>query len=72
MDQGSLEPAAIQFALEHLQESARRSGYFLCMHSNHSICVASYVKFIPLITCQRPFLVSSDHCAGLERSASPL
>ena len=29
MHQDSLEPAAIQFMLECLQESARRSGYFL-------------------------------------------
>ena len=29
MHQDSLEPAAIQFKLKHLQESARRSGYFL-------------------------------------------
>ena len=29
MHQGGLEPAAIQFALECLQESAGRSGYFL-------------------------------------------
>jgi len=28
MHQGSLEPAAIRFALECLQESARPSGYF--------------------------------------------
>jgi len=27
--QDSLEPAAIRFTLERLQESARRSGYFL-------------------------------------------
>jgi len=27
--QDSLEPAAIRFMLERLQESARRSGYFL-------------------------------------------
>ena len=29
MHQDSLEPAAIRFTLERLQESARRSGYFL-------------------------------------------
>ena len=29
MHQDSLEPAAIQFTLERLQESARQSGYFL-------------------------------------------
>jgi len=29
MHQDSLEPAAIWFVLERLQESARRSGYFL-------------------------------------------
>jgi len=29
MHQASLEPAAIRFMLECLQESARRSGYFL-------------------------------------------
>jgi len=29
MHQDSLEPAAIQFTLERLQESARRSGHFL-------------------------------------------
>jgi len=29
MHQDSLEPAAIRFTLEHLQESAMRSGYFL-------------------------------------------
>ena len=29
MHQNSLEPAAIRFTLESLQESARRSGYFL-------------------------------------------
>ena len=29
MHQDSLEPAAIRFTLECLQESARRSGYFL-------------------------------------------
>ena len=29
MHQDSLEPAAIRFRLERLQESARRSGYFL-------------------------------------------
>ena len=29
MHQDSLKPAAIRFTLEHLQESARRSGYFL-------------------------------------------
>ena len=29
MYQDSLEPAAIRFTLERLQESARRSGYFL-------------------------------------------
>jgi len=29
MHQGSLKPAAIRFALKHLQESARRLGYFL-------------------------------------------
>ena len=29
MHQDSLEPAAIRFLLERLQESARRSGYFL-------------------------------------------
>ena len=29
MHQNSLEPAAIQFTLERLQESARRLGYFL-------------------------------------------
>ena len=29
MYQDSLEPAAIRFMLEHLQESARQSGYFL-------------------------------------------
>ena len=29
MHQDSLEPAAIRFVLERLQESARRSGYFL-------------------------------------------
>ena len=29
MHQGSLKPAAIRFTLERLQESARRSGYFL-------------------------------------------
>jgi len=28
MYQDSLEPAAIRFTLERLQESARRSGYF--------------------------------------------
>jgi len=28
MHQDSLEPAAIQFMLKRLQESARRSGYF--------------------------------------------
>ena len=37
MHQGSLEPAAIRFTLEHLQESASQSGYFLpafFMHLN--------------------------------------
>ena len=29
MHQDSLEPAAIRLTLERLQESARRSGYFL-------------------------------------------
>ena len=29
MHQDSLEPAAIQFMLERLQESVRQSGYFL-------------------------------------------
>ena len=29
MHQDSFEPAATRFVLEHLQESARRSGYFL-------------------------------------------
>ena len=29
MHRDSLEPAAIRFTLERLQESARRSGYFL-------------------------------------------
>jgi len=29
MHQDSLEPAAIRFTLERLQESARLSGYFL-------------------------------------------
>ena len=29
MHQDSLEPATIRFTLERLQESARRSGYFL-------------------------------------------
>ena len=29
MHQDSLEPAAIRFTLKRLQESARRSGYFL-------------------------------------------
>jgi len=29
MHQDSLEPAAIRFTLQHLQESARQSGYFL-------------------------------------------
>jgi len=29
MHRDSLEPAAIRFMLEHLQESARQSGYFL-------------------------------------------
>ena len=29
MHQGSHEPAAIRFTLDRLQESARRSGYFL-------------------------------------------
>jgi len=29
MHQDTLKPAAIQFTLEHLQESARQSGYFL-------------------------------------------
>ena len=29
MHQDSLEPAAIRFTLERLQESAKRSGYFL-------------------------------------------
>ena len=29
MHQDRLEPAAIRFTLEHLQESARQSGYFL-------------------------------------------
>jgi len=29
MHQDSLEPAAIRFTLERLQESAGRSGYFL-------------------------------------------
>jgi len=29
MYQDSLEPAAIRFMLKRLQESARRSGYFL-------------------------------------------
>ena len=29
MHQDSLKPAAIQFTLEYLQESARRSRYFL-------------------------------------------
>ena len=29
MHQDSLEPAAIRFTLERLQESARRSGYVL-------------------------------------------
>ena len=29
MHQDSLKPAAIRFTLERLQESARRSGYFL-------------------------------------------
>ena len=29
MHQDGLKPAAIQFTLEHLQEPARRSGYFL-------------------------------------------
>jgi len=29
MQQDSLEPAAIRFTLERLQDSARRSGYFL-------------------------------------------
>ena len=29
MHQDSLEPAAIQFTLERLQESTRQSGYFL-------------------------------------------
>ena len=29
MHQDSLEPAAIQFTVERLQESARRSGYYL-------------------------------------------
>ena len=29
MHQDSLEPAAIRFTLECLQESARQSGYFL-------------------------------------------
>ena len=27
--QDSFEPAAIRFTIKHLQESARRSGYFL-------------------------------------------
>ena len=29
MHQDSLEPAAIRFTLERLQESTRRSGYFI-------------------------------------------
>jgi len=29
MHRDSLEPAAIRFTLEHVQESARLSGYFL-------------------------------------------
>ena len=29
MHQDSLKPAAIRFTIERLQESARRSGYFL-------------------------------------------
>ena len=29
MHQDSLKPAAVQFTLERLQESARSSGYFL-------------------------------------------
>ena len=44
LDLGSLEPAAIQFTLEHLQESTRRSGISsslcICIHiGTHSIVI---------------------------------
>ena len=44
MHQDSLKPAAIQFTLERLQESARRSGYFLTAFS-------SQVLYDPVIVC---------------------
>ena len=38
MHQDSLEPVAIQFTLERLQESSRRSGYYLIVITMSIIC----------------------------------
>jgi len=40
MHQDSLEPTAIRFMFERLQESARRSGYFLPVFS----CINMFEK----------------------------
>ena len=49
MHQDSLEPAAIRFTLERLQESARRSGYVIIMLGSfllycfHSVAMGSHI-----------------------------
>jgi len=47
MHQDSLEPAAIPFTLECLQESARRSGYFLPAFFHVSI--SSFITDHPIV-----------------------
>ena len=55
MHQDSLEPAAIRFTLERLQESARQSGYFsLLFHvfiSTGTLGVKCSVKDETLMGC---------------------
>ena len=45
MHQDSLKPAAIQFTLDHLQESDRRSRYFLPAFFMHLYLFITFIVF---------------------------